>query len=373
MPTKPKVEGSNPFRRTSQKSPALGGAFLFGPGRPRPPVAKARELTYQASLPPASLQARCRLLSARGYDGGSTGPATLRRAEIVVARIGSSGRARPITVLGLALLTVGILSAGLSCSDGTASTTVTVTTTITAAPTATATTAAPTTTTTAPTTTTAAPTTTTTQATTIVNGVVIQPSYQVVQALGEVHALDSPGGVTVETFEQLNVLEVVTTLLVIGPEHGRGPVWYEVRLPCRPNGSTGWVSSDEVSATWVSTAIVVQLDNHRLTLCDQGREVANYPICVGTAINPTPTGAFYVIGVLKNNPSGAYGPYAIGTSAFSETLTDWPYGGVVGIHGTNNPSSIGRSMSHGCIRLNNRDITQLAQKVSLGTPIFIVP
>ena len=288
--------------------------------------------------------------------------------------LGSIGRARPITVLGLALLTVGILSAGLSCSNGRASTTVTVTTAITAAPTTTAATAAPATTTTAPTTTTTrAPTTTTTLATTIVNGVVIQPSYQVVQALGKVHALDSPGGVTVQTFEPLNVLEVVTTLLVIGPELGPGPMWYEVRLPCRPNGSTGWVSSDEVSATWVSTAIVVQLGTHRLTLCDQGREVANYPICVGTATNPTPTGAFYVIGVLKDNPSGAYGPYAIGTSAFSETLTDWPYGGVVGIHGTNNPSSIGRSMSHGCIRLHNSDITQLAQKVSLGTPIFIVP
>jgi lipoprotein-anchoring transpeptidase ErfK/SrfK len=94
---------------------------------------------------------------------------------------------------------------------------------------------------------------------------------------------------------------------------------------------------------------------------------------VGTGSNRTPTGTFFVIGVITPDPSGPYGPYALGTSAFSDTLTDWPGGGVIGIHGTNNPSSVGRSASHGCIRLYNHDITQLAQMVSAGTPIFIRP
>jgi len=289
----------------------------------------------------------------------------------MLTRTGFIGRIRRIMLLGLALLMAGVLSACLSCSGRTSTTTIVVTTTV--APTAT--TVAPTTTTAAPATTTtvASATTTTVASTTTADGLVILPQYQVVQAVGNVHALDSPGGTTVQTFNRLNVLKEVTTLLVLRSELERGLVWYEVRLPCRPNGSTGWVSSDEVRASWISTAIVVQRGVHRLTLYDQGREVGSYPICVGTAVNPTPTGAFFVIGVLKPNPRGAYGPYAIGTSAFSETLTDWPGGGVVGIHGTNNPSSVGRSVSHGCVRLHNSDITQLAQMVSLGTPIFIVP
>jgi lipoprotein-anchoring transpeptidase ErfK/SrfK len=123
----------------------------------------------------------------------------------------------------------------------------------------------------------------------------------------------------------------------------------------------------------VFRAMVIELAAHRLTLYDQGRKVADYPVGVGTATNPTPTGTFYVIGVIRPNPSGPYGPYAIGTSAFSETLTDWPGGGVVGIHGTNDPSSVGRNVSHGCVRMNNDDITELAPAISPGTPIFIRP
>jgi lipoprotein-anchoring transpeptidase ErfK/SrfK len=222
------------------------------------------------------------------------------------------------------------------------------------------------------TTTTAPPTTTTIPASAVVDGVLIEPSYRVVQAIGTVHVADSPGGKTVQTIERLNVLKVVTTMLATGSSIGLRPVWYEVLLPSRPNGSTGWVSSDEVHASRVSTAIVVKLGTHRLTICYQARVVASYPICVGTAKRPTPTGTFYAIGVLIGDPGDAYGAYAIGTSAFSDTLTDWPGGGVVGIHGTNNPSSIGRNVSHGCIRLKNSDITQLAQMVSLGTPIYIV-
>jgi lipoprotein-anchoring transpeptidase ErfK/SrfK len=203
----------------------------------------------------------------------------------------------------------------------------------------------------------------------------IQPQYQFVQAISDVHAYASPGGAKLHTFTQINILGQLTTMPVTGPstEQG-GRVWYPVLLPMRPNGSTGWVSSDEVVAAWQSAAIVVQLADRRLTVYQRGVELASYPIGIGTDTNFTPTGNFFVTGILKRrNPNGAYGPYALGTSAFSEKLTDWPGGGVVGIHGTNDPSSVGRNVTHGCIRLYNKDITELVTKITLGTPIFIRP
>ena len=188
-----------------------------------------------------------------------------------------------------------------------------------------------------------------------------------------------------QTLGPKNELGEVTTLPVIEPagwgqlevepaaESGEGPGWYVVGLRLRPNGTTGWVSSDEVIASTVTTAIVVQLSAHRLFLYDQGRQVADFPVGLGTATNPTPAGTFFVMGVDRHDPGSAYGPYAIGTSGLSETLTDWPGGGMIGIHGTNKPSSVGQNVSHGCVRLHNSDIVQVAEVVLPGTPVFIVP
>ncbi len=269
-----------------------------------------------------------------------------------------------VAILFVALLCVACGS-GRSTTLASASTELQVTTTTTAPPTTT--TAVATTTSTGSTTTSAPPVT-------LPDGRVIQIYYETVQAKGEVHALASPAGAAVQTFERINELRAVTTMLAVSsPSSGGAQGWYEVLLPKRPNGSKGWVPGDEVSASLVTTAVVVRLGAHKLTLYDLGRESATYPVGVGSAANPTPTGDFFVIGVLKGDPSSAYGSYAIGTSAFSDTLTDWPGGGVVGIHGTNDPGSVGRNVSHGCIRLRNEDITQLARAISLGTPIFIFP
>jgi lipoprotein-anchoring transpeptidase ErfK/SrfK len=67
-----------------------------------------------------------------------------------------------------------------------------------------------------------------------------------------------------------------------------------------------------------------------------------------------------------------YGPLAFGTSAHSAVLTDWPGGGVIGIHGTNEPGLLPGRVSHGCIRLRNRDVVRLGRRLKLGTPITIL-
>lgn len=67
----------------------------------------------------------------------------------------------------------------------------------------------------------------------------------------------------------------------------------------------------------------------------------------------------------------AYGPYAFGTGAYS-TLSDWPGGGVIGIHGTNQPGLIPGAPSHGCIRVPNGAISRLWPLLPIGTPVVIL-
>jgi lipoprotein-anchoring transpeptidase ErfK/SrfK len=150
--------------------------------------------------------------------------------------------------------------------------------------------------------------------------------------------------------------------------------WLPVLLPTRPNGATGWVHGDAVELHTVDDALVVDLTARTLTLRTGDEVVLTTPVAIGTAENPTPTGAFYVVDKLDTgDPGGAYGRFALGLSAHSDTLTDFGGGdGQVGIHGTNQPSSIGEAASHGCVRVPNDVAAQLAAIVDLGTPVTIL-
>ena len=150
----------------------------------------------------------------------------------------------------------------------------------------------------------------------------------------------------------------------------------EVYLPVRPNGTTGWVNTDEVTITSVTYRIEVAIAEHQLTLFDGDEVVLEAPIGVGTTDTPSPGGIYYLKELLQPpNPNGAYGHYAYGLSGFSNVLQSFNGGsGVIGIHGTNDPSSIGKDVSKGCIRVNNDIIDQLVLEIGLplGTPVEIL-
>ncbi|MCP5032969.1 MAG: L,D-transpeptidase [Actinomycetia bacterium] len=97
-------------------------------------------------------------------------------------------------------------------------------------------------------------------------------------------------------------------------------------------------------------------------------------IAIGTGETPTPIGSLFTTVLYEvPDPSGPYGPYAFALSGFSEVLSSFGGGdGLIGIHGTNDPSSLGTEVSHGCIRIPNDLITQMAEMVPLGTPVRIV-
>jgi lipoprotein-anchoring transpeptidase ErfK/SrfK len=151
-----------------------------------------------------------------------------------------------------------------------------------------------------------------------------------------------------------------------------GQTWIEIELPARPNGQKGWVPLGALeSLHTVNGYLLVDRSRLTATLFRDGRAIFSAPIGVGKPGTVTPPGSFYVTEKLITVNAPAYGPYALGTSAYAPTLGEWPGGGVVGIHGTDEPQLIPGRPSHGCVRMRNADITRLWRLIALGTPIDI--
>jgi lipoprotein-anchoring transpeptidase ErfK/SrfK len=152
----------------------------------------------------------------------------------------------------------------------------------------------------------------------------------------------------------------------------RGHEWLKVRLPMRPNGRTGWVPRSALAElNAVHKYIEVDKRRLRIRLFDRGKLVFRARVGVGKAGTPTPSGTYYIREKFRVRGVPLYGTHAIGTSAYAPTLSDWPGGGVVGLHGTNQPGLIPGRPSHGCMRLKNRDIARLYRLAPRGTPIHI--
>ena len=166
--------------------------------------------------------------------------------------------------------------------------------------------------------------------------------------------------------------ELVTVLARTRDASGRS--WLQVRLRCGPTtrragcGSRRWAPLHRVR-TWLR----IDTEHFRISLLKAGRVVFRAQIGVGQPQWPTPHGEYYLRSRLSGyGVKGAfYGPIAFGTSAHSDQLTDWPAGGIVGIHGTSLPSLIPGRISHGCIRLRNPDILRLDRLITVGTPVTI--
>ena len=151
-----------------------------------------------------------------------------------------------------------------------------------------------------------------------------------------------------------------------------GHGWVEIRIPMRPNGRTGWVRRSALGPLYrVRTVLIVDRPTLRATLYRRGRRVWSAPVGIGKPSTPTPAGHFWIREKLRTHASGSlYGPVAFGTSDYS-VLSDWPGGGVIGIHGTNEPALVPGRPSHGCIRLQNAAARRLWRLMPVGTPLLI--
>jgi len=152
--------------------------------------------------------------------------------------------------------------------------------------------------------------------------------------------------------------------------------WLKVLLPIRPNGSNGWIRRSSVELETHDYRAVVELGEHRITVWKGTEVLLQEPVGVGASgRTPTTQGIFYTTELFPVLPSqqSVYGPWAFALSGYSEVHYSFGDGGtgVLGLHGTNDTSSLGRDVSNGCIRMSNTGITMLAQTLPLGTPVEI--
>lgn len=165
-----------------------------------------------------------------------------------------------------------------------------------------------------------------------------------------------------------------TVLPVIG--HATGPggaAWLRVRLPGRPNGSTGWIRRHLTADTTTSWRIVVATASRRVTVYRQGRVVRVFAAIVGKPSTPTPRGEFFVEESVRLQAGDVGAPFALALSARSHVLQEFAGGpGQIALHGLGNIGGrLGTAVSHGCVRLDKGVMRWLVARIGPGVPVTI--
>lgn len=192
--------------------------------------------------------------------------------------------------------------------------------------------------------------------------------WSYVETKAKVRRLPSTSAARTGTIRPRTYLGSPDTVVVLARK-GR---WSRVRY-AGLGRRTGWVPTRVLSNPKpVYAHLVIDRGRRRVALYEGGERVLAFDVGVGAPGSPTPAGRFFVREkVVVSSAGGIYGPIAYGLSAHSKYRTDWPGGGQVGVHGTNEPGLIPGRISNGCVRLRNRSIRRLARRLRVGTPVLI--
>jgi lipoprotein-anchoring transpeptidase ErfK/SrfK len=166
------------------------------------------------------------------------------------------------------------------------------------------------------------------------------------------------------------------TLLALEAATADGREWVKVLLADRPNGSTGWVPRDSVVLERTPYWVDVRTGSRRVTVYRSGRRVRSFRAVVGARRTPTPTGLAAIYERNRQpNPRAFLGPWALSLTSLSNVLESYGGGpGRVAIHGRAGASlkdRLGTARSHGCVRVTNADVSWMAAKVPVGTPVDV--
>jgi lipoprotein-anchoring transpeptidase ErfK/SrfK len=166
-------------------------------------------------------------------------------------------------------------------------------------------------------------------------------------------------------------------LLVLGSAQARGRQWLRVLLPVRPDGTSAWISRDDVELLHTSMWVTVDKRARQVRVYRSGRPVKTFAAVIGKPATPTPDGLAAVWEVDRQaNPNDFIGSWALPLTIFSNVLMNFGGGpGRVAIHGRSGASlsdPLGSARSHGCIRIDNASVAWLAGHVGQGTPVEIV-
>lgn len=201
----------------------------------------------------------------------------------------------------------------------------------------------------------------------------------------DVNDADSPDGTVVHPqrpvpvyrapgappFAALPTMEISseTWVPVVARENG----WIQVLLPSRPNGSVGWLSTQDSSLTTARTPYRIDVNRaaFRLDLVRDGTTIATWTVGVGKDSAPTPPGRTFVMASLTDAKQ-TYSPVILPLGIHStshETFGGGP--GTTGVHTWPDPHVFGTRSSDGCIRVPGDALHRLATEVPLGTPVLI--
>jgi lipoprotein-anchoring transpeptidase ErfK/SrfK len=162
------------------------------------------------------------------------------------------------------------------------------------------------------------------------------------------------------------IQEILALSTTVGKD---GKPWYRISIPMRPNGTKGWIPARTVSVKPTVSQIVVNRGARTIDIYWHGKRAVHAIVAIGAPGRETPVGHYYV--AARFVPDDPFlGVFAVETSAYSK-LTEWPGGGVVGIHGTSEPQLLGQAVSHGCVRVANTTAAAMRKLAPLGTPITI--
>jgi lipoprotein-anchoring transpeptidase ErfK/SrfK len=189
-------------------------------------------------------------------------------------------------------------------------------------------------------------------------------------------ATPDPADGTAPAFVAANPTHEGFPLVVSVVEEAADGDWLLVRFPQRPNGTTGWVRSADVSVWDLQNRIEVSVSARTLRVLagDTDEVLFETLVSVGADATPTPLGDFHIdiVNPLGDHPTYGWGQLSV--SGFSDVLETFAGGiGQIAIHGWNRPSDMGRNVSNGCVRMNNDDIARVAELAPLGTPVRILP
>ncbi len=149
--------------------------------------------------------------------------------------------------------------------------------------------------------------------------------------------------------------------------------WGRVEIPYVWPRREGWIALRDLARRATAVEVRVDLSEHRITVTKSDRILFGMPAATGAPVSPTPPGEYFVTDRIAF--SGGYlGTFAFGISGIQPKLPPgWSGGNQLAIHGTNDPSSIGRSASAGCLRVSERSLDRLKPLLQLGTPVIVVP
>ena len=181
----------------------------------------------------------------------------------------------------------------------------------------------------------------------------------------------SPTAGVIKVMHQFRADYRIQEILAVSTRIGtNGRAWYKISIPMRPNGTMGWIPAGTVTLEPTKSQIVVDRNARTIDVYWQGKHALHAKVAIGAPGMETPVGHYYVAARFVPYDDPFLGVFAVETSAYSK-LTEWPGGGVVGIHGTSMPQLLGQAVSHGCVRVSNQTAAALRKLAPLGTPIWI--